>query len=111
MLSWAFLQNEADPRFVGINFVQPEHWHVSVRDYDLHMQMIDFLHGQHPRVNITLHAGELTLGLVPPEVLGTHVPKAMTQGHARRIGHGTDIAYHPRPPALMEEMKRKDVAV
>lgn len=111
MLTWAFLQNEADPRFVGINFVQPEHWHVPVRDYAFHMEMIDFLHRRHPAVKITLHAGELTLGLAPPEVLGTHVEQAIRRGHARRIGHGTDIAYHPRPEALMDEMRRHQIAV
>ena len=111
MLAWAFEQNVADPRFVGINMVQPEDWHVPVRDYDLHMRMVEFLHARYPQVNIALHAGELTLGLVPPEVLGTHIPKAIAQGHARRIGHGTDVAYHPRPLDLMAEMKRRDVAV
>jgi adenosine deaminase len=62
-------------------------------------------------VNITLHAGELTIGQVPPEVLGTHVEKAIRVGHARRIGHGTDVAYHPKPDALMNEMKAKGIAV
>ena len=111
MLAWSFLQSEADPRFVGINLAQPEDWHVAVRDYDLHMAMIAFLRGLHPRVNVTLHAGELALGQVPPEVLGTHVEKAIRIAGAQRIGHGSDIAYHPRPRALMEEMKRKGVAV
>jgi adenosine deaminase len=111
MLVWAFEQNAADPRFVGINMVQPEDWYVPVRDYDLHMQMIEFLHKKYPQVNITLHAGELTLGLVPPEVLGTHIPKAIDQGHAQRIGHGTDIIYYPKPRDLMLEMIAKKVAV
>jgi adenosine deaminase len=111
MLVWAFEQNAADPRFVGINMVQPEDWHVPVRDYDLHMQMVDFLHQKYPKVNITLHAGELTLGIVPPEVLGTHIPKAIDQGHAQRIGHGTDIIYYPKPRDLMREMVAKKVAV
>jgi adenosine deaminase len=111
MLSWAFLQNEADPRFVGINLVQPEHWYVSVRDYSQHMEMVAFLHRQNPRVNITLHAGELVLGLVPPEALGTHVEQALQRGHARRIGHGTDVVYHPRPDKLMEDMRKRQIAV
>lgn len=111
MLVWAFEQNRADPRFVGINMVQPEDWHVPVRDYDLHMKMVEYLHGQYPEVNITLHAGELTLGQVPPDVLGTHIQKAIGPGHARRIGHGNDLAYHPDPGALLDEMRRKDVAV
>jgi adenosine deaminase len=111
MLIWAFEQNAADPRFVGINMVQPEDWYVPVHDYDLHMKMVDFLHQKYPKVNITLHAGELTLGIVPPEVLGTHIPKAIDQGHAQRIGHGTDILYYPKPQDLMHEMVTKKVAV
>jgi hypothetical protein len=111
MLVWAFEQNAADPRFVGVNLVQPEDWHVPVRDYDLHMRMLEYLHARNPDVRIALHAGELTLGQVPPEVLGTHIPKALAQGHASRIGHGTDVVYHPRPFELMAEMKRRDVAV
>ncbi len=111
MLVWAFEQNAADPRFVGINMVQPEDWYVPVHDYDLHMKMVDFLHQKYPKVNITLHAGELTLGIVPPDVLGTHIPKAIDQGHAQRIGHGTDIFYYPKPQDLMHEMVTKKIAV
>ncbi|MBI2683336.1 MAG: adenosine deaminase [Acidobacteriales bacterium] len=111
MLVWAFEQNNADPRFVAINMVQPEDWYVPVHDYDLHMKMIDFLHKKYPKVNITLHAGELTLGLVPPEVLGTHVAKAIDQGHARRIGHGTDILYDPKARERMRAMAQKGIAV
>jgi hypothetical protein len=111
MLVWSFEQSRADPRFVGINLVQPEDWHVPVRDYDLHMRMIEHLRGAYPQVAVSLHAGELALGQVPPEVLGTHIEQAVRRGGARRIGHGTDVAYHPRPAELMEEMRQKDVAV
>jgi hypothetical protein len=111
MLIWAFAQNAADARFVGINMVQPEDWYVPVRDYDLHMRMIEFLHARYPSVNIALHAGELTVGLVPPNVLGTHIAQAITRGHAQRIGHGTDIAYASAPSELMREMSTKRVAV
>jgi hypothetical protein len=111
MLVWAFEQNHADKRFVAVNMVQPEDWYVPVRDYDLHMKMIDFLHQKYPAIKIALHAGELALGLVPPEVLGTHIPKALDQGHASRIGHGTDIVYYSKPADLMHEMVLKKVAV
>ena len=111
MLVWAYEQNVSDSRFVGINMVQPEDWYVAVRDYDLHLRMIDFLHSRRPSVNIALHAGELTLGLVPPDVLGTHIAKAIEQGHAQRIGHGTDIAYPRKPADLMREMNAKKIAV
>lgn len=111
MMVWSFLQNEADPRFVGINLVMPEDGPIALRDYDLHMRMVAFLRGLHPAVKVSLHAGELGFGQVPPEELGTHVEKAIRVAGARRIGHGSDVAYHPRPRALMEEMKQKDVAV
>lgn len=107
----AFLLADADPRVAGINFVGPEDDPVAVRDYDRHMAMIDFLHGQMPKVNIALHAGELTLGLVPPEVLRDHVRQAITTGHARRIGHGVDVMYEDRPWDLLRLMADRRVAV
>ncbi len=101
----------SDPRVVGINFVQPEDWLVPVRDFDLHMRMIDFLHKQYPKVHIALHAGELAFGQLPPEVLGTHIPKSIDMGHAERIGHGTDVMHYPQAANLLQEMKQKNIAV
>jgi len=111
MLVWAFEQNAADARFVGVNMVQPEDWYVPVRDYDLHMRMVDFLRRKRPTVHVALHAGELALGLVPPDVLGTHIAKAITRGHAERIGHGTDIAYSHNQADLLRDMRIKKIAV
>ena len=51
-----------DPRVVAINFVQPEDGINSMRDYHLHMQMVDFARRLYPNVHITLHAGELVSG-------------------------------------------------
>ena len=56
----------ADPDVVGINFVMPEDGYISMRDYHLQMQMLDYLHSVYPKVHITLHAGELAPGMVPP---------------------------------------------
>ena len=47
----------------------PEDGRTSMRDYHLQMQMLDYLHSIYPSVHISLHAGELALGLVPPEGL------------------------------------------
>ena len=102
---------QADPRVLAVNFVQPEDWLVPVRDYDLHMRMLDYLHGQYPKVNITLHAGELAFGQVMPDVLGTHIPKAIDMGHAQRIGHGVDVMYYPAAADLLQEMAQKHIAV
>src|SRR5262245_56891472 len=60
------------PRLVSLNLVQPEDDPNALRHFALHMSMLDFLHRQYPRVPITLHAGELAEGLVPPEALGSH---------------------------------------
>src|SRR5581483_5240619 len=36
---------QADSRFVGLNLVMPEDWYVPMHDFDLHMKMLDYLHG------------------------------------------------------------------
>ncbi|MCU1285188.1 MAG: adenosine deaminase [Acidobacteriales bacterium] len=101
----------SDKRVVGINMVQPEDWLVPMRDYDLHMRMVGYLHNEYPKVNITLHAGELTFGQVPPEELGRHVPRAIDTAHAQRIGHGTDVMYYLDAENLLKEMAQKRIAV
>ena len=53
--------------WVGINFVQPEDYMVAMRDYTLQMKMVEYFHGLYPKVHITLHAGELAPGMVPPK--------------------------------------------
>ena len=40
MLVLGFELQEADPRFVGVNLVQPEDSPVALRDYRLQMRMI-----------------------------------------------------------------------
>jgi adenosine deaminase len=80
-------------------------------DYDLHMKMLEFLHGVYPKVHISLHAGELAPGLVPPEGLCCHIRLAVEQAHAERIGHGVDVMYEDRPYDLLKEMAAKHVMV
>lgn len=101
----------ADPRVVGFNLVMPEDGYVSMADYRLHMQMIDALHAVYPKVRVSLHAGELAFGMVPPEGLKFHIRSAVEQGHAERIGHGVDVMDEDRPDELLKEMARKRVMV
>ncbi|HZD48492.1 MAG TPA: adenosine deaminase, partial [Silvibacterium sp.] len=101
----------SDPRWVGLNLVMPEDGYVAMADYRLHMQMIDVLHGFYPKVHITLHAGELTMGLVPPDGLKFHIRSAVEQGHAERIGHGVDVMYEDHAYELLKEMAAKRVMV
>jgi len=97
--------------WVGINFVQPEDYMVAMRDYSLHMKMVEYLHGLYPKVHISLHAGELAPGMVPPEGLKFHVRQAVELGHAERIGHGVDVMYEDDALELLKEMARKHVMV
>jgi len=100
-----------EPGFVAINFLQPEDGFLSMRDYTLQMRMIDYLHSVYPQVHITLHAGELAEGLVPPEGLAFHIRQAVELGHAERIGHGVDVMHETDAPALLKEMAEKHVMV
>ena len=97
--------------WVGINFVMPEDGFISMRDYSLQMKMLDYLHSVYPQVHISLHAGELAPGEVPPEGLRFHVRQAVEVGHAERIGHGVDVMYEDDAPALLKELAQKHVMI
>jgi hypothetical protein len=100
-----------DPRFVGLNLVMPEDWYVPMHDFELHMKMLNYLHEIYPKVHISLHAGELAMGLVPPERLTFHVRDSVERGHAERIGHGTSVMNERDPLGLLREMAERKVLV
>jgi len=100
-----------DPDVVGINFVMPEDGRISMQDYHLQMQMLDYLHSIYPSVRISLHAGELAPGLVPFEGLSFHIREAIDLGHAQRIGHGVDVLYEDHPDALLKQMADQHIMV
>ena len=102
---------DGDPGFLGINFVQPEDGYVSMHDYTLAMKMVEYLHSVYPNVRITLHAGELAPGLVPPEGLRFHIRQAVELGHAERIGHGVDVMYEDDAQGLLKELADKHVMI
>lgn len=102
---------QADPRVVGLNLVMPEDWYVPMHDFRLHMKMIDYLHGLYPKVHISLHAGELWDGMVPPDGLSFHIRDSVETGHAERIGHGVDVMRETDPIGLIKEMARRHVLV
>lgn len=101
----------SDPHFVGLNLVMPEDWYVPIRDFNQHMAMLDYLHGIYPKVHISLHAGELAMGLVKPEDLAFHIRASVERGHAQRIGHGVDVMQEKDPIGLMKEMASRNVLV
>jgi adenosine deaminase len=102
---------QADQRVVGLDYVAPEDDPRALANYTEHMRMLEYLHSKIPESNVSLHAGELTMGLVRPEDLLFHIRQAVELGHAKRIGHGVDIMYEEDPFTLLQEMARNHVAV
>ena len=100
-----------DPRVVALNLVQPEDWYVPMHDFHLHMQMLNYLKSVYPNVHITLHAGELTPGIVPPDGLRFHIRESIEVGKAERIGHGVDVMYEENPRELLSTMARRNIMV
>ncbi len=100
-----------DSRLAGVNLVMPEDAYVEMHDFDLHMKMMDHLHGVYPRVHISLHAGELAPGLTPPEGLRDHIRKSIALGHAERIGHGVDVMYEDEARGLLRTMAQRHILV
>jgi adenosine deaminase len=101
----------ADERFVGLNLVQPEDAPVALRDYRLQMRMIGFLRDVYEGEHVTLHAGELASGLVPPDDLDFHIGAAVRTAGAERIGHGVAIRHERNAKKLLRRMDRDNVLV
>lgn len=116
LLAFSVAQREADlagneAAVVGINFVQPEDNRLAMAEYTRQMRMIGYLHGFYPKVHISLHAGELAEGLVPPEGLRFHIRQAIDIAHAERIGHGVDVMHEDDAAALLRDMATKHILV
>ncbi len=99
------------PRVVALNLVAPQDHPITRRDYDDQMRIVAHATDAGRAVNVTLHAGELTPSLVPPEDTRSHIRGAVMVAGARRIGHGTDLAWEDDVWALLAEMARRRVAV
>ena len=110
-MAWSFELVKRDPRVVALNLVGPEDSPISVRDYNLHMEMLDFFHMLYPYVPITLHAGELAGGLTTPQALSNHIRLALIKGHAQRIGHGVDISYEENGRDTLDLMRTNGIAL
>lgn len=98
-------------KLVGVNIVSAENGETSLADYGGHMKMFKYLEQQFKNVKKSLHAGELTLGLVEPEEMSNHINQAIFTANAKRIGHGVDIAFEDESILLLNEMKRRRTAV
>lgn len=107
----AFELVRTDPRIVGINLVGPEDAPITLRTYRKQMQLIGALKKIMPDVAVSLHAGELRIGMVPPRHLRSHIRDAVEIAQASRIGHGISIMHEDRPYQLLKTMAVRPVLV
>lgn len=106
-----FISADRSPLIVGVNIVSPEDGEVSMNDYWLHMLMYKYCHSRFPDVKYSMHAGELTIGLVQPEELTWHISSAIYTAKANRIGHGVDIPYENNCYDLLHYMCKNKIPV
>ena len=111
MVTGLALSNDPNSKVVATNLVQAEDGLNSMQNLSLHMQMLKFLRPLYPRAKVTLHAGELAPGLVPPDGLKFHIRESVMVARAERIGHGVDIMHETDPFELLKEMARRNVMV
>lgn len=107
----AFISADSSDLMAGVNIVSPEDGDTSMHDYWLHMVMFNYCHSVFPSVKYTLHAGELTLGLVQPEDLTWHINDAIYVAGANRIGHGVDMAYEKNSYSLLQYMAKQQIPI
>lgn len=100
-----------DPRVVAVNPVMPEDSYLSMAQFDEQMRMFAYFRARFAGVHLTTHAGELWLGLVPPEGLRNHIHDSVLVAGAERIGHGVDIAFERDSAELMDTMAKRGIAV
>lgn len=103
----------ADPRVVSINPVQPQEDYIPLKDFELQLRMFAYFHRLYPKVHLSMHAGELFVGVARPEEMydTAHIRDTIEIGHAERIGHGLDVLYERDPQGLLAEMARKHILV
>ena len=111
MVTGFALANDPNSKVVALNLVQAEDGLSSMQNFSLHMQMLQFLRPLYPRAHLSLHAGELAPGIVPPDGLSFHIRDSVMTAQANRIGHGVDVMHENDPEALMREMVRRNVMV
>ena len=100
---------------VGCNIVAAENSEKSMVYYKAHMLMFNELRAKlsddKDKVHTSLHAGELTIGLIRPEHMTYHINDAVNIALADRIGHGVDIPFEHNSYSILREMRDRDIAV
>jgi adenosine deaminase len=111
MVTGFALASDSNSKVVALNLVEPEDWFLSMQNFPVHMEMLNFLRPLYPTAHITLHASELAPGMVSPEGLTFHIRDSVLKGHAERIGHGVSIMYEDDPYGLLKELAERNVMI
>ncbi len=111
MVTGFTLADDPKSQVVAVNLVQPEDGYASMHNFSVQMEMLHGLRPLYPGAHLSLHAGELALGSVPPAGLSFHIRDSVQVAGAERIGHGVDIMHETEPNALLKEMARRQVMV
>jgi hypothetical protein len=111
MVTGFALANDPTSKIVALNLVQAEDGLSSMQNFSVEMQMLQFLRAQYPRAHLSLHAGELAPGIVPPDGLSFHIRDSVMIAQASRIGHGVDIMHETKADDLLKEMAKRNVMV
>ena len=111
MVTGLALASNPQSKVVAVNLVQGEDGLNSMEYFSLHVYMLQFLRTLYPRAKVTLHAGELAPGLVPPDGLRFHIHDSVTIAGAERIGHGVDVMHETGAFELLKEMAQRNVMV
>src|SRR5262249_38002158 len=85
MVTGFALADRPNSKVVGLNLVQGEDGQPSMQNFSLHMRMLKFLRSKYPHAHLSLHAGELAPGLVPPDGLTFHIRESVMTAEANRI--------------------------
>jgi adenosine deaminase len=111
MVTGFTLASEPNSKVVALNLVQAEDGAASMQNFSVQMDMLHSLRALYPKAHLTLHAGELVPGLVPPAGLKFHIRESVMTAGAERIGHGVDVVHEDRPEELIAELARRRVLV
>jgi len=111
MVTGLTLANDPASKVVAINLVAPEDAPAAMQNFRVQMQMLKSLRPRFPSAHLTLHAGELVPGLVPPDGLRFHIRESVEVAGAERIGHGVDVMSETNAIDLLKEMATRRVMV
>ena len=112
----AFEMARASSLVVGVNIAGPETHEISLRDYELHMEVLGALGEWYPEVPKSLHAAELTDRLATDVGADDHLALAIgsvEQGGAaaRRVGHAVSLNVETDRTRILRQLAQDGIAV